>query len=294
MAVRRKSNWYIYLLAFLITLAFVLLVIFTFRSFLFPENSEEVGLTSEGNLSEGFTPTSKHSFTLVTMLGDDILLSPSLFMMVIYNAPESSVSFVPIPEAISIHSEGRNLPNVYAAKGGQGVSDVISGVTGLSIDGFVYLDKEGFVDLVTAFGNVQYDVPKTIIVSDGNATSTINSGTQLMSAETVYNYIMKAEFSDEQERFSTIGDIMSELINQNYSFGDSSLLDQWVKIMANGSENNLTDELYATKKAALLNTITYGNAPAEYYLLYGEYEEDGGYTLSQTSVTTLRQKAGIE
>ncbi len=56
MAVRRKSNWYIYLLAFVVTTAFVIMVIFTFRWYLFPERTREVGLNSAGELSESFTP----------------------------------------------------------------------------------------------------------------------------------------------------------------------------------------------------------------------------------------------
>lgn len=294
MSVRRRSNWYIYLLAFLIALAFALLVVFAFRSYLFKEPAEEAGLTSAGELSETFTPSQKHNFNIVAMLGEDKQKAPELFVLAIYNAPENTVSFVPLPFGLSVHSEGRNLPNVYAAKGGQGVADAVAGATGLSIDGYAYLDRQGFDDLATSVGNVQYDVPKTIIYTDGKASGTINSGTQLMSADTVYSYIMLAEFEDENERFNAICDILCELINQNYGFADSSLLDTWAKLIMNNADTNISAELYTAKKPALLNTILYGSSPATYYILYGEHDADGGYTISQTSVKTLRQKAGLE
>ena len=295
MAVRRKSNWYIYLISFLVTMAFVLLVIFGFRWYLFPEESAEAGLTSAGELSDSFKPTAEDSFSIIGMLSDAPEDMPTLFVLGVYNAVESSVTLIPVPSGISIGSEGRNLTNVYAAQGGQGVSNAVSNAMGLRIDGYFKLDRAGFDGVVSSIGNVQYDVPKTIIITDGREIDSINAGSQLLSAEKLFRYIMLADFDNgESYRFNMVGNVLCELINQNYSYADSMLLDTWASQLLGSSDTNITGEFYSAKKAALLNTIMYGNAPAEYYVPYGNYGDDGSFTISETSITTIRQKAGIE
>ncbi len=295
MAVRRKSNWYIYIIAFLITMAFVLMVIFSFRWFLFPEKTEEAGLTSAGELSDSFQPTAADSFTILAMLAEDELSSPTLFLLTIYNAVESTVTFVPFPAGASVGSEGRDLTNVYAAKGGAGVTSAVSDITGIGIDGYVKLTKAGFIDFSSAVGNVQFDVPKTTIISDDKQIETINQGTQLLSSERLYKYIMYADFGNgESGRFNIIGSVLSELVNQNYSFADSMQLDTWAQMLIGQNETDITTQMYSAKKAALLNTIMYATSPAEYYVPYGTYGDDGSFELSETSVITLRQKAGLE
>lgn len=294
MAVRRKSNWYIYLLAFVITLAFVIMVIFTFQWFLFPEKSEEAGLTSNGELSADFSPTSDYNFNLMMMLSETSDETPGLFMISAYNAVDSTLTFIPISAGISVGLEGRTLPNVYAAQGGEGVISAVADAVGVTCDAFVKFDRNSFVELVSSVGNIDYSVPKTVIIHDGTIVDTINAGKQLFTAEKAFRYIMLAE-SDESEsyHFSLIADLLSELINQNYLYIDSSLLDTYAMIVLNSPETNLTAEDYQNRKAALLNTIMYANSPAEYYVPYGEYA-DGGFYIAENSITTIRQKAGLE
>lgn len=65
MTVHRKSNWYVYLLAFGITAAFVIMAIFAFKWYLFPENTEDVGINKNGELTDDFHPTDDYNFNLV-------------------------------------------------------------------------------------------------------------------------------------------------------------------------------------------------------------------------------------
>lgn len=296
MAVRRKSNWYIYLLAFAITMAFVIMVIFTFRWYLFPEKTEETGITSAGELSETFSPKPEHNMNIMVMMSDGAQDSPELFVLAAYNAVESRLTYIPVPKGISVSTEGRTLPNVYAAQGGEGVIDAFNTVTGVECHAYIKMDRLSFVDLVSSFGNAQYDVPKTVIINDGLEIDTINAGEQLFTAEMAYRYIMLADFDDsESYRFNLIGDLLAEMVNQNYLYADSSLLDTYAQLLMNCPETNVTQEFYNSRKAALLNTLMYGSSPAEYYVPYGEYSEDGeGFLISENSVTTIRQKAGLE
>lgn len=292
MAVRRKSNWYIYLLAFVVTTAFVIMVIFTFRWYLFPERTREVGLNSAGELSESFTPIAEHNFNTLIMLSKSAEDSPELYVIVAYDAMESRLSFIPIPEGISMTAEGRSLPNIYSAQGGEGIISAIGDIIGIKLDNYVTFTRESFVDFLSVYGNVRYSVPKTLIVQDGIEADTFNAGSQLFSPESCYRYIMLADFEEgESYRFNIIGDVLSSLVNQNYSYADSSLLDSYSRHFIDAQDSSITEEDYSAHKAALLNTIIYGSSPAEYYVPYGEYV-NGGFEISDNSIVTIKQKTG--
>jgi anionic cell wall polymer biosynthesis LytR-Cps2A-Psr (LCP) family protein len=271
------------------------MVIFTFRWYLFPENSEESGINSSGELDESFTPTDAYNFTILAMLSDGSIEAPELFVMVTYDAVESRVTFIPIPTGISVSSDGRTLPNIYAAQGGEGVIEALKGITGVECSSYVKFDRNTFINFVTSYGNVQYSVPQTIIIIDDKEADTVNAGSQLFSSETLFRYIMLADFENgESYRFNMVGSVLAELVNQNFSYADSSLLDTYVRIMIDTAETNITTEKYNQKKAALLNTALYGTSPAEYYVPYGTYDDNGGFNISENSITTIRQKSGIE
>ncbi len=291
MAVKRKSNWYIYFIAFGVALAFVIGIIMTFSWYLFPETKETSGLTSTGELADDFRPDSSHNFTLMTTLTDRAQDVPELFILVSYNAVDSALVFIPIPNGISIPADERSLSNIFASKGGEGVAQAVSNATGVRVDGYISFDRESFIRLVSAYGNVRYNVPETILVSDGSELAAFNAGEQIFSPEAVFRYIYLADFGEgESYRFNMISELLSELINQNLRYTDSSLLDSYFKIIVDDCSTNLTEEMFIARKPALLNTITYGSNPAEYYIPYGEYGGDGSFMISENSVTTITQK----
>lgn len=85
MAVRRKSNWYIYLIAFGITLAMIIMAVISLKDFIFPDN-QQTGLSADGTLSEDFVPDSSMNLTVLTMISDSDNDLPSLFIIASYNA----------------------------------------------------------------------------------------------------------------------------------------------------------------------------------------------------------------
>lgn len=292
MAVKRKSNWYIYFIAFGIALAFVIGIIMTFSWYLFPETKETSGgLTSTGELADDFRPDSSHNFTIITTLSDRAQDTPELFIIVSYNAVDNSLVFIPVPNGISIPSGERSLSNIFASKGGEGVAEAVSNATGVSFDGYISFDRQSFIRLTSAYGNVRYNVPETILVTDGSELDAFNVGEQIFTPEAIFRYIYLADFGQgESYRFNVISELLSELINQNLRYTDSSLLDSYFNIIKEACGTNLTDEMFIKRKAALLNTITYGSNPAEYYIPYGEYGGDGSFVIAENSIISIRQK----
>lgn len=295
MAVRRKSNWYIYFIAFGVTLAFAAMAIFAFRWYLFPEETQSAGLNASGELAEDFVPDSSYSFSVMVMISENAVDAPELFIVTEYDAVDNRVTFVPIPSGISVSTDGRTLPNVYSAQGGTGVINEVGDHIGIKCSSYVKLDRKSFIDFASAYGNVRINVPKTIIIADGAEAETINAGEVLFTAEMLYRYIMLADFEEgESYRFNMIGNILSEMVNQNISSTDSSLLDTYARILMNAPDTDITAEKYSSRKAALLNTIMYESSPAEYYVPYGQYTDNGGFDISENSVITIKQKAGVE
>lgn len=294
MYVRRKSNWYIYLLSFVITAAFVIVAIFVFKWYLFPTDTQNTGLNKQGELDENFSPTAEHSFNMLGILSDGVYDSPEMFFIVSYNAPANGLTFIPIPNGISVASQGRTLPNVYAAQGGAEVVNVIENEIGIRCSSYVKMDSQSFEDLLTAFGNVEYDIPRTITVRDGENMVTFNSGRNLLTSKEVFQLVYKAEYDEgESYKFRTAADIFAELINQNYRHVDGGLLDTYFGLIVNNAETNLTEQLYKAHKRALLNTVEYGVQPADYYIPYGEYTDDGGFKIAYNSIVSIKQRAGL-
>lgn len=296
MAVRRKSNWYVYLIAFAIAFAFALAAIAAFQWYLFPEETESVGLDKNGELTDNFRATTEYNFNGVMMLSDGDADIPELFLMISYNAVDNRIVFIPFPNGVSMSSEGRTLQNVYAAQGGEKVMDVLEDAIGVNLDFYVALNRREFISLVSSFGNLEYEVSKTMIINDGIIAQTLNAGTQRLDAETIFRLAMKADFGEgESYRFNCIGSMFADLINQNYRVldGNSQLMDTYFRMISDQSNNNLTEEFYRSRKAALLNCAEYGVSPAEYYVPYGEYSDDGSFVIAENSINTIRQKAGM-
>lgn len=291
MAVRRKSNWYIYLIAFCITLAMIIMAIFSFRDFLFPK-SQETGLSTDGTLSDDFVPDHSMDLSVMTMMSDGSADMPSLFIAVTYNAVDNRLLFIPVTDGIALASSGRTLPNIYAAQGGQGVAAAVSDALGIKFDGYVKFDRATLTGLIATYGNVEYNVAKTLLITDGTEVEAINSGDQIFTAEKVFRYIMFADFGeDESYRFNMIGSLLIELVNQNVSYIDGSLLTAYAEDILN-AETDLTSDILSARKAAMLNTVKYGINPADYYVPYGVYGDDGSFTVSDNSITTIQQKSG--
>lgn len=292
MSVKRKSNWYIYFISFGITAAFVIVAVFAFRWYLFPDKTESAGVSQDNVSDEGFKATSAHNFVTLTMLSDAD--APELFIIASYNAADNDVCFIPLPAGLSVELNGRTLSAIYSSDGGEAVVKAVEEAVGVTCESFVKMDREAFVSLVSSFGNVEYNVGKTTIITDGISVETINSGEQLFTAEKLFGYIMKADFDDgEFYRLNVVGDILTELINQNFRNLDSSILDVYYSMIVENCDTNITSEQYQTRKPALLNTVEYGNSPAEYYIPYGEYTEDGGFRISENSIISIKQRAGI-
>ena len=295
MAVRRRSNWYIYFIAFAIALTFAVVAILAFKWYLFPEDSSTVGNTTSGGGSEKFRPTAEDSFNLMTMLSDRPSDSPDLFVMVEYDAVQNRVAFIFLPNGISVPIEGRSLPNVYAAQGAGRVISLIDEVVGVRCDSYIKLDRAGFLSLVSSFGNVDYEVLKTIMIRDGSEIETLNMGVQQLAAESMFRLAMYAQYSEgESYRFNCTGQLYSDLINQNFRNINESLLHTYFEIIMEHAETDITREMFTKHIEALKNTVEYGRNPAEYYVPYGEYTDDGGFKISANSITTIRQKAGLE
>ena len=295
MTVRRKSNWYIYFIAFAIALTFAIVAIFAFSWYLFPEDSSTTGLNASGGLSESFKPTAEDSFNLMTMLSDSASDSPDLFVMIEYDAVMRRVAFVFLPNGISIPTEGRTLPNVYAAQGANKVLSVVNDIVGVWCESYIKMDRMGFIKLISVFGNVDYSIPKTIVIRDGSEIEALNIGTQRLAAESIFRLALLAEYDEgESYRFNCTGQLFSDLVNQNYRTIDESLLNSYSNIIMESAETNLTGEQFKKYKDVILYTVNYGNNPAEYYVPYGEYTSDGGFKISGNSIITIRQKAGIE
>lgn len=296
MSVRRKSNWYVYFISFGIAMAFAIAAIIAFRWYLFPEDSRPTGMTAS-DIEEKFKPTAEHNFCSVIMIGDKPSANPELFLLIEFSAVENRIAVVTLPNGISIPTEGRSLPNICAAQGEGKVVSVLENILDLTCDSYIRVDRRGFISLVSILGNVDYDVFKTMIIYDGTEAETLNVGTHRLAAESIFRLAMLAEYPEgESYRFSSIGQMFADLINQNYRTFDQNFMDSFFNAVVDEAQTtDLTKDKYNKYRPALKYTFNYASSsPVEYYVPYGEYTADGGFIINDNSKITIRQRAGLE
>lgn len=183
-------------------------------------------------------------------------------MLVEYNAVDSRLAFIPLPNEISIKQEGRTLSNVYAAQGGGKVISVIKDIVGVECDSYIKMDRACFVELVNVFGNVNYEVLKTVNIRDGAELVTLDVGTHRLDAETMFGLAMYGDYNEgESYKANCTGQMFADLINQNYRIVDSSSLNSYFDIIMNGAETDLTEEKFLAHRQALLYSVQYGVYP---------------------------------
>ena len=149
MAVRRKSNWYIYFISFGITLAMIIMVVLSLKDLIFPQ-SKETGLNTNGTLAEDFVPDQSMNLSVMTMISDADDDLPSLFIAVVYDAVENRMTYIPVTEGIALQSAGRTLPNIYAAQGGTVITAYGDGGWHGGFGNYIIIDHGGELSTVYA------------------------------------------------------------------------------------------------------------------------------------------------
>lgn len=317
MKVRRKSNWYIYVITLIIS--FVLLGFFV-RSIwdsLFPTDTGADSAYSVNNAD--FRPSADIKLNFVVMLSEMKAGTPDYYMLASYTPRSESVVFVPFPENTRMNYKGNtgSLYEMYSNLGAEAVVGAVSETLGFECENYIKFDRLSLIDFVDLTGNVYVNIPVDITRSrietfletemmevDGEmqeVTKTVKkkvediifpSGAQYFDGETLYSYITYDFGKGDDYMMAVQGAAAMNMINHNFRDLSSTELQSFAEKIINSTETGFMFSDYVKYQPVLQYTTENSINPCEYYIPYGETE--GGYfVLNPNSIQTIRDRCGI-
>ncbi|MBO5377072.1 MAG: LCP family protein [Ruminiclostridium sp.] len=317
MKVRRKSNWYIYVITLIISFALLGFFVSSIWDSLFPTEKDADSAYSVNNAD--FRPSADIKMNFIVMLAEMKAGVPDYYMLASYTPRSESVVFVPLPENTRVSYKGNvgSLYEMYSNLGAEAVAGAVTETLGFECSDYIKFDRLSFIDFVDLTGEVYVNIPadikesrietfleSEIIEVDGEeqeVTKTVKkkvediifpAGAQYFDGETLYSYITYDFGKGVDYTLAVQGAAAMNMLNRNFRDLSSTELQSYAEKIINSTETGFMFSDYVEYQPVLQYTTENSINPCEYYIPYGE--TDGGYfMLNPNSVQTIKDRCGI-
>lgn len=317
MKVRRKSNWYIYVITLIISFALLGFFVSSIWDSLFPTEKDADSAYSVNNAD--FRPSADIKMNFIVMLAEMKAGVPDYYMLASYTPRSESVVFVPLPENTRVSYKGNvgSLYEMYSNLGAEAVTGAVTETLGFECSDYIKFDRLSFIDFVDLTGEVYVNIPadikesrietfleSEIIEVDGEeheVTKTVKkkvediifpAGAQYFDGETLYSYITYDFGKGVDYTLAVQGAAAMNMLNRNFRDLSSTELQSYAEKIINSTETGFMFSDYVEYQPVLQYTTENSINPCEYYIPYGE--TDGGYfMLNPNSVQTIKDRCGI-
>lgn len=285
---RRKSNWYIYLITFVVTGALAAMALSIVWDIIFVPKSDQssVGIRSSA-------PDASNNLITLFMLSEEKAANPTRYLLVSYLPAEETVTCVHIRSNMQaqVGSRVRTIDEFYTEGGVNSVLYAIEGTVGVKCDRYVKLDRVSFVSMIDTIGRVSVGVAYDVYANDGAIL--FEAGNHSMTGSDLYIYLNydNPEYGEEYQS-QIIGSAAVQIINSNLSGLSDTVIQSYFSKLMNTADSNLTLEDYRKRQRAFLYTSSESINPGKYYIPYGE-TTDGVFVLSSDSKATILERMGV-
>lgn len=317
MAVKRKSNWYIYLLALIASFALLGLFVSSIWTSLFPEGDEDsIYRVSKAD----YRPSAEINLTSLIMLSDMKAATPAYYMLMNYQPRNEKIVFVPLRENTKV-TYGNNSGSLYEMYDNFGAAAVCKGIEdmlGIDIIHYIKFDRLSFIDFVNMQGTVYVNVPsdvaeketknvlrKETIEVDGEPQEVTRivpettedviwkEGVHNMEGEELYSYLTYNFRHGVDYSLAVLGSAAMNMINKNFRGMSNTQVQSLAEHIIKSTETDIILKDYTTIQPILNYTLENSISPCEYYITYGE--TDGGYFIvADNCKKTMLDRMGIE
>ena len=317
MKVRRKSNWYIYVITLIISFALLGFFVSSIWDSLFPTEKDADSAYSVNNAD--FRPSADIKLKFLVMLSEMKAGVPDYYMLASYTPRTESVVFIPLPENTRVNYKGNagSLYEMYSNLGAEAVMGGINETIGFECKNYIKFDRLSLIDFVDLTGEVYVNIPADITESrietfletemmeiDGEeqeVTKTVKkkvediifpAGAQYFDGETLYSYITYDFGKGVDYTLAVQGSAAMNMINHNFRDLSSTELQSYAEKIINSTDTGFMFSDYVEYQPVLQYTTENSINPCEYYIPYGETE--GGYfVLNPNSIQTIKDRCGI-
>ncbi len=286
---KRKSNWYIYAITFVITSALAAMGLSVIWDIIFVPKADEtnVGITSN-------VPDASNNMIFLFMLSEAKAANPTRYLLVSYLPAEEKVTCIPIRTnmQMQVGSKVRTVDEFYTEGGVNSVMYAIEGTIGVKCDRYVKLDRESFVSMADIIGKVSVSCAYDVYANDGAIL--FETGNQSMSGSDLYIYLNydNPDYGMDYQSL-VLGSVAVQVINSNLRGLSATVIQSYFSKLMNTADSNLTLEDYTKRQQAFLFTSSESINPAQYYIPYGE-TTDGIFILSPDSRATILERMGVD
>lgn len=285
---RRKSNWYIYLITFLITGMLAALGLSIIWDVIFAPKTVNSSTGIRSN-----TPDASNNMITLFMLSEEKAANPTRYLLVSYLPAQETVTCVPVRSNMQaqVGSKVRTIDEFYSEGGVNSVLYAIEGTMGIKCDRYVKLDRASFVSMMDVIGKVTVSCAYDVYANDGAIL--FETGSQSMSGSDLYLYLNydNPEYGEDYQSL-VLGSVAVQIINSNLSGLSSTVIQSYFSKLMNTADSNLILEDYTKRQQALLYTSSESINPGQYYIPYGE-TTDGVFVLSADSKATFLERMGV-
>ena len=282
---RRKSNWYIYLITFVIASALAAMIMSIFWDVIFPERE-----ASDYSGIRGDIPDASNNIKILFMLSEEKAGAPTRYMLMSYQPADETIVCIPIRSDMEAVVGNRRGPlyQLYLDGGVQTIMYAIEGTMGVKCDRYVKFSRDSFVSMIDAMGKVTVNCAYDVLSSDGSVL--FESGTHQMNGTNLYSYICydNPAYGDDYQSL-VLGSAAVSIFNSNLHGLSATVIQSYFTKLMNTTDTNLTLEDYTKRQQAFLFTSVESFSPGQYYIPYGEV--DGGvFKLADSSKATIQQR----
>ena len=316
MAVKRKSNWYIYLIALIISFVLLGLFVSSIWDSLFPASEDAASYSISHS---DFRPSPDIKPTYLVMLSDMKAATPVYYMLANYRPREEMIVFVPLQENMKV-SYGGNEGSLYEMYDNFGAEAVMGGIKtslGVECKHYIKFDRLSFIDFIDLTGSVYVNIPaditetvtKTVLEKetveiDGEEKEDTRSvkkaveeivfpaGVSYLDGEKLYDYITYDFGKGVDYKLAVHGAMAMNMLNRNFRNLSSTEIQKFAEKLIYSTDTDITMSDYTNMQSVLQYTSENTINPCEYYMPYGE--NDGGYfIISENSKATILDRLGI-
>lgn len=317
MAVKRKSNWYIYLIALIISFVMLGLFVSSIWDSLFPASDDAASYSVS---HADYRPSPDIEPTFLLMLSDMKAATPVYYMLANYRPRDEIIVFVPLQENMKVSCGGNegSLYEMYDNFGAEAVVGGIKNTLGVECEHYIKFDRLSFIDFVDLTGDVYVNIPaditevvtktvleKEIVEVDGEEQEVTRqkkktveevvfpAGAQYLNGENLYSYITYDFGKGTDYKLAVHGAMAMNMLNKNFRNLSSTELQRYAEKIISSTDTDITFSDYVEYQSVLQYTTENTINPCEYYMPYGE--SDGGYfIISDNSKATIIDRLDIK
>jgi anionic cell wall polymer biosynthesis LytR-Cps2A-Psr (LCP) family protein len=276
---KRKSNWYIYIITFFVTLALLSFTVWSLWDYIRPQSRQASNMGSVN-----YVPSASDELNVLFMLGSDTNHVPEYYMLIHYKPHQGEIWCIPFRANTKVVSGGTEttLAETYNRYGALSTAEAVGSLIGKTVKKYVYLSEQAFTGFMDLTGSIYLNIPYTIT----DDTFTIEAGSQLLSGKDTYQYISyKDHPNGEIYQYTVQAQVVTAIINQNMMGLTASTMQKYFSYLSENTITNFSFQDYTKHQQAFAYTTQNSRSPASYYIPNGEITPSGIFEVDAKSLS---------